>query len=142
MHKSILKLIAVVCLAGLINLTPAHADDLTDLAGKWSLKRKTADGQNVTQQLTFKEGKFTFRMMSEGGSTLLYAEGNVKITTTSGIKVMALSDLKAGQSDTDLSPVDEQYSAPIRVSGNTCYMAAGLDKEREEGPRMDVYKKE
>ena len=66
----------------------------------------------------------------------------VIVTTTSGIKVMALSDLKAGQSDTDLSPVDEQYSAPIRVSGNTCYMATGLDKEREEVPRMDVYKKE
>lgn len=120
----------------------AMADDLAALAGKWTLKRKTDDGQSVVQQLYFKDGKFTFRLTTEGGSTLLYAEGVAKIATAGGIKVLTLSEIKAGGSDTDLNPVDEQYSAPLRVSGNTCYLATGLDREREESPRMDAYKKE
>lgn len=136
------KLIALWCLTCFALLPAAAADDTSELAGKWSLKRKTDDGQSVTQQLTFKEGKFTFRILTEGGSTLLYAEGTAKGVSAGGIKVLTLSDIKAGGSDTDLSPVDEQYAAPYRVSGNTIYVATGLDREREESPRLDAYKKE
>ncbi len=137
-----LKLLPSLLLALAVALPCAHADDLADLAGKWTSKRKTDDGQSVSQQLTFKAGKFTFRMMSEGGSTLLYAEGSAKVETAGGIKVLALSDIKAGGSDTELNPVDELYSAAFRMDGSTLYLATGLDRQREESPRMDVYKKE
>lgn len=142
MCKSTLKLVVALAVTFAFTLANVSADDLADLAGKWSLKRKLDDGQAVTQQLVFKADKFTFRMMTEGGSTLLYAEGTAKIATAGGIKVLSLTDLKAGTSDSELNPVDEQYSAPIRVAGSTCYFATGLDKAREENPRLDVYKKE
>lgn len=142
MHNARFKSFALLLLAFSLGIANLHADDLADLTGKWSLKRKTDDGQSVTQQLTFKEGKFTFRMMTEAGSTLLYAEGSAKVETAGGIKVLALTNIKAGTSDTDANPVDEQYSAAFRKSGNTFYLASGLDREREESPRMDAYKKE
>ncbi len=137
-----LRILATLLLITGLNATSLSADDLGSLAGKWSLKRKLDDGQTVTQQLVFKADKVSFRMMTEGGSTLLYAEGTAKVTTTGGVKVLSLTNLKAGQSDTDIQPIEEQYSAPFRVSGNICYLASGLDKEREESPRVDVYRKE
>lgn len=142
MSKSLLKLVAALAVVFALTSASVCADDLAALVGKWSLKRKMDDGQSVTQQLTFKEGKFTFRMMTEGGATLLYAEGTAKTATAGGIKVLSLTDIKAGTSDSDLNPVDEQFSAPFRVAGTTCYLASGLDREREESPRLDVYKKE
>jgi len=142
MCKSPLRLVIALAVAFALTLTSVRADDLTDLAGKWSMKRKMDDGQSVTQQIVFKESKFTFRMLTEGGSTLLHAEGVVKTATAGGIKVLSLTDIKAGTSDSDLNPVDEQFSAPFRLSGTTLYLASGLDREREESPRLDVYKKE
>lgn len=137
-----LRIIATLLLITGLNATSLSADDLDSLAGKWSLKRKLDDGQTVTQQLVFKADKVSFRMMTEGGSTLLYVEATARVTTAGGISVLSLTDLRAGQSDTDLQSIDEQYSAPFRVSGNVCYLASGLDKEREESPRVDVYRKE
>lgn len=136
------KLIALLCLTCFALLPAAAADDMSELAGKWSLKRKTDDGQSVTQQIIFKEGKFTFRIMTEAGSTMLQAEGTAKVATAGGIKVLSLTDIKAGTSDSDLNPVDEQFSLPFRVAGTTCYLASGLDRERAESPRLDAYKKE
>ena len=140
--RSAITLAFILVAVGLLNVVSVRADDLADLAGKWTLKRKSSDGQAVTHQLTIKEGKFTFRLMSEGGSTVLYAEGTAKVVVAGAVRVLSLSDIKAGGSDTDLSPVDEKYEAPVRVAGSTLYLASGLDKEREESPRLDVYKKE
>lgn len=136
------RLLAALLLITGLNSTSLSANDLAALAGKWSLKRKLDDGQTVTQQLVFKADKVSFRMMTEGGSTLLYAEATARVTTAGGISVLSLTNLRAGQSDTELQSIDEQYSAPFRVSGNVCYLASGLDREREEGPRVDVYRKE
>jgi hypothetical protein len=141
MQKAI-KLLGAVILGGLLSATTLHADDLAALDGKWSMKRKTDDGQTATYQLHFKDGKFTFRLMSEGGSTLLYAEGTAKIASAGAVKVLMLSDLKAGPSDTEINPVEEKFDAPVRVAGGTLYLASGLDREREESPRLDVYRKE
>ncbi len=140
--KTSLRILATLLLITGLSVTSLSANDLASLAGKWSLKRKMDDGQTVTQQLVFKADKVSFRMMTEGGSTLLYAEGTAKVTTTGGIKVLSLTNLKAGQSDTDLQPIDEEFSAPFRVSGNVCYLASGLDRAREESPRLDAYRKE
>lgn len=141
MQKFLTCLAALLLITGL-NVTSLSANDLASLAGKWSLKRKLDDGQTVTQQLVFKADKVSFRMMTEGGSTLLYAEATAKVTTAGGVSVLSLTNLRAGQSDTELQSVDEDYSAPFRVSGNVCYLATGLDKEREGGPRVDAYRKE
>lgn len=133
-----LLILTAVALTGSVAL----ADDLDSLAGKWTLTRKNDDGQTVVHKLHFKEGKFTFRMMTEGGSTLLYAEGDATVATAGGIKVAHLTNIRAGESDADLQAIGEDYSAAFRVSGTTCYFANGLDRERAEAPRMDVYKKE
>ena len=140
--KTSLKILALLLLITGLSVPSLAANDLAALAGKWTLKRKMDDGQTVTQQLIFKADKVSFRMMTEGGSTLIYAEGTAKVTTAGGIKVLSLTNLKAGQSDTDLQPIQEEFSAPFRVSGNVCYLASGLDREREESPRVDAYRKE
>jgi hypothetical protein len=53
-----------------------------------------------------------------------------------------LTEIKAGPSDSEAELIDMEYQAPVRVSYRTLYLASGLDEEREEGPRMDAYKKE
>lgn len=140
--QRILARLALTFVALALSVSISTAEELGTLAGKWTLTRKNSDGQTVVHKLQFKDDKFTFRMMTEGGSTLLYAEGSAKVSTTANIKVVQLTGIRAGASDTEIQDVGEEYSAAFRVAGNTCYFAGGLDREREEEPRMDVYKKE
>ncbi|HAV65576.1 MAG TPA: hypothetical protein DCY13_24770 [Verrucomicrobiales bacterium] len=141
MHNIPSRFIVIACLL-LLSPLCTLADDLGTLAGKWTMTRKNSEGQTVIHKLQFKENKFTFRAMSEGGSTILYAEGDAKVVTTAGVKLVSLTNIKAGASDTEIESTEEVYAAPFRVSGSTCYLASGLDREREEAPRMDVYRKE
>lgn len=121
----------------------ALAGDLPEnLHGKWSLKRTSDDGEPVVSKLVFKKDTFQFRMMTEGGSTVIYAEGKAQIEKTGNVQVIMLSEIKAGQSDSETQSVDMEYQAPVRVSYKTMYLASGLDEERDEAPRMDAYKKE
>jgi len=137
--KNVLSIL--FCLA--LTATLALAGDLPEsIQGKWSLKRTNDSGQPVIQKLVFKGGTFKFRLMSEGGSTLMYAEGKAQIQVAGKVSVLMLSEIKAGQSDSGLEAVDMVYQAPVRVSSSTMYLASGLDEEREESPRMDAYKKE
>jgi hypothetical protein len=137
--KNIISILVCVVLT----TTLALAGDLPDnIQGKWSVKRTNSSGEPVIQKLVFKGDTFEFRMMSEGGSTLLFAKGKAKVETAGKVKVIMLSDIKAGQSESETESVDMEYQAPVRVSSGTMYLASGLDEEREEAPRVDAYKKE
>jgi|GEM_PF-2005432 len=126
-----------------LTTTLALAGDLPErMQGKWSLKRTSENGEPVIQKLVFKGNTFQFRLMSEGGSTLLFAEGKAQLEKAGKVNVILLSEIKAGQSDTATEAVDMEYQTPVRVSYRTLYLASGLDEEREEAPRMDAYKKE
>jgi len=127
----------------LLTATFVLAGDLPEsMHGKWTLKRTNQEGEPVVQKLIFKAGTFEFRMMSEGGSTLIFAQGKAQVQSAGKVQVIMLTKIKAGQSDTEIESIDMEFQAPVRVSGSTMYFASGLDEERNEAPRVDAYRKE
>ncbi len=139
---SSLKSTLAAALLVLTSSSLALADDYSDLAGKWSMKRKTADGQEVVQKVSFKEKKFTFRLQAADGTLRLYAEGEAQVQSAGNIKVLLLKNIKGGQSESETQSIDEEFHAAFRVSGTTLFLTSNLDKERNESPRLDEYRRE
>lgn len=137
-----LKSRLVVVLLALSSSAVVLADDLSDLAGKWQVKRRIADGQEVVQRLSFKEKQFTFRLETADGTLRLYAEGDASVQSVGNIKVLFLRNIKAGQSESDLQSIGEEFQAAFRIFEGMFYLTANLDKDRNEPPRMDGYRRE
>lgn len=131
---------AALCLC--LGVAAVQAADSSLPEGKWTMKRVTDDGTTVVQKIVINESKLTFRMMSEGGSTIIYAEGRARVEKAGDIKVLMLDNIKAGPSESEAQLITETFQAPFRLGYNTLYLASGLDRERDDAPRMDVYKKE
>ena len=123
---------------------PAFSEDLSALAGKWSVQKTNEDGQRYMQHLEIKKDKFTFKVSSLEGETQLYAEGDVKLDKVGPFKTIVLSNIKAGQSSADSSPIDDTYTSIYKLGDDdTLMMVMNFDKERDEPqkPRLDVYRK-
>lgn len=123
--------------------TPAFAQDLDLLAGKWSLQKTNAQGQRYTQQIEIKKDKFTFKISDAGGDTQLYAEGNVKLDKAGPLKVIVFSNIKAGRSASEIDSIDDTYTSIYRLDGDSTWLvASNFDKDREEQkPSLDAYQK-
>ena len=142
MRKQILCMMSVFGLAAAL-ATPVLADDLATLAGKWSAKKTTDDGQKVTQELEIKKNKFTFKVMADG-ETRLYAEGDVKIDKAGPFSTVVFSNIKAGQSSTDSEAIDDTYTAIYKmVDNDTWLVVMNFDKDRDENqkPSLDTYRR-
>ncbi len=143
MRKQTLTLLSILGISALC-ASPAFAEDLSTLAGKWTTQKTNDDGQRYSQELEVKKEKFTFKVMSPDGETRLYAEGDVKLDKTGPFKTMILSNVKAGQSATDTSPLDDTYTSIYKMGeDDTLMVVMNFDKERDEQqkPRLDVYRK-
>src|SRR5206468_13062697 len=90
--------------------TPAYADDLETLAGKWSVQKSNDEGKHYTQQIEIKKNKFTFKISDADGGTRLYAEGKVKLEKAGPFKAITFSNIKAGQSSSDIDSIDDTYT--------------------------------
>lgn len=110
--------------------------------GKWSVNRTNENGEKLVQKLVLTKDNIKFRVMTEGGSTVMYVEGKAQIAKAGKISVIQLSNLQGGQSDSDLQSIDQEFHAPIMASYNTLYVTVGFDGESQEDPRLDKYKKE
>jgi uncharacterized protein (TIGR03067 family) len=124
-------------------VTPAFAQDLELLAGKWSLQKTNADGQRYTQQIEIKKDKFTFKLANPAGESLLYAEGDVKLDKAGPLKVIVFTNIKAGQTASQTDSIDDTYTSIYKLDGdNTLLMATNFDKDREgQKPSLDAYRK-
>jgi hypothetical protein len=131
-------LILVVAMA--LGVT-AWGDDLATLQGKWSVK-KTGDRGAFTQQIEFKEKKFVFKILNSEDAVTFVATGEVELKKQGAFNTARFFGLKAGRSDTELEPVDEERNSVYLLDGSQFYLASNFDKARErEKPSVDAYSK-
>ena len=54
---------------------------------------------------------------------------------------MKVTDIKGGASEADLSPVDDDRTLVYQLGYDSWTVASNFDKERDQAPSLDVYKK-
>lgn len=140
MKKLIASMLAVSTFA-LISTLTASGDDLESLGGKWSLKKKSPEGQAITQTIEIKKDKFTFEIKNNDGKTALYAEGSIKLEKLGAFKSVKFFNLKAGESASQTEAVDEERQSIYLLGDGTLTVASNFDAVREEKPSVDVYTK-
>jgi uncharacterized protein (TIGR03067 family) len=142
MKKQIASILTILGFAAVCG-TPAFGQDLEALAGKWTCQKTNEDGQRYTQQIEIKKDKFTYKISDKDGDTLIYAEGDVKLDKAGPFKTMVLSNIKAGQSPTQIDPIDDTFTSIYKLDGDVCLMVMNFDKERGEQfkPSLDVMRK-
>lgn len=118
---------------------PAFAGDLEKMAGNWSLTRTNENGQVYTQSLEIKKDKFTFRVITSDKNTVLYAKGAVKLEKCGDLRSATFYDIEGGKSQDDLNPSDDDRHCVYVLDGNTLTIGLNFDKDRENGPRIEVY---
>ena len=124
-------------------VTPVFGQDLEALAGKWSVQKTNDDGQRYTQQIEIKKDKFTFKLSDKDGDTMIYAEGDVKLDKAGPFKTVNFTNIKAGQSSTQLDPIDDTYTSIYKLDGDTWLLVMNFDKDHGEQfkPGLDVMRK-
>ena len=132
----------LAALVGLLAATPRlQADDLEKIAGKWSVNRTNDQGQAYSQTLEVKKDKLTFKIIGGDGSLRLYATGDVKLEKCGPFSVIKITNIKAGQSEGEASPVDDDRTMIYQIGVTTWTIASNFDKERSQEPRVEVYTK-
>jgi uncharacterized protein (TIGR03067 family) len=142
MNKQIISILTSLSFVA-VCVTPAFAQDLDLLAGKWSLQKTNADGQRYAQQMEIKKGKFTFKLTNPAGESLLFAEGDVKLDKAGPLKVIVFSNIKAGQTASQTDSIEDTYTSIYKLDGDsTLLMASNFDKDREgQKASLDAYRK-
>jgi hypothetical protein len=125
----------------LVTSSLVRADDLEKIAGKWSVNRTSEQGQAVTQTIEIKKDKLTFKVVGSDGNTRLFAAGDVKLEKCGPFNVMKVTNIKAGESESEANPIEDDRTLVYQLGDNTWTIASNFDKEREQEPRVDVYKK-
>ena len=139
--KTNMQRILVFAAVTLVFALSALADDLAKLEGKWSVK-KTRNGQDYTQSLELKKDTFKFKLMRGGEDLAIYAEGKIKLEKSGPFNVVKFVDIKAGGSESDISPIDDDHVSIYVLGENTWTVAANFDKERDDQPpSLDAYVK-
>ena len=130
-------LILSICVGVLFLGRAAFADDLESVAGKWSVKKTNAQGQNITQTIEVKKNKFVFEVLSSDDSVVLHAEGDIKLEKAGPFNTARFFNIRAGSS---LDEVDDVYVSVYTLDEDNWTMASNFDKQRDgQKPGVDVY---
>ena len=141
MKKQLLTILTVIGFAAGF-VFPALGDDLEALDGKWTVQKTNEEGQKFTQHIEVNKGKFKFKIVGGDGQTRLYAEGDVKVDKAGPFKTIVFSNIQAGESSSDLNPIDDTYTSIYRIGEEGWTVLMNFDKDRDQQkPSMDVYKK-
>ncbi|EEF62940.1 hypothetical protein [Pedosphaera parvula] len=139
MKKILFSAIASLWLAGLV-VSPVFAGDLENLSGKWTTKRKSAEG-SLTQTLEIKKDKFVFKIVGADDTSVLYAEGDVKAEKSGPLQYLAFTHIKGGKNSDDLQSVDDDRICIYRLEDGKFYVGVNFDKERDKAPYVETYTK-
>jgi hypothetical protein len=119
-----------------------RADDLDALAGKWSVKKTSEQGQDYTQTISIKQDKFVFQIVGAEDRLVLYAEGGVKLHKIGPFNAVHFVNIRAGRSSSDLQDIDDDHVSIYQLNGDTWIVAANFDKDRErQRPSVDLYRR-
>jgi protein-disulfide isomerase len=139
--KRILASMLAVSAFAVISTFTASGDDLESLSGKWLLKKKSPEGQAITQSIEIKKDKFTFEIKNSDSKTVLYAEGSIKLEKLGAFKSVKFFNIKAGESASQTESVDEERQSIYQLGDGTLTVASNFDAVRDDKPNVDVYTK-
>jgi len=123
-------------IAGAAEISPA----LKGLQGKWTGERTNSEGRRSAMVLEIKDDKLHFRSTDPDGTVRLVAKGTVKAEKAGEFRVLIATDLRAGRSEDDLEPIDDERASVYTLRDGKLFMASGFDKAREnERPRVEEY---
>jgi hypothetical protein len=118
----------------------SFADDAAKLEGKWTTKKTGPDGNAYTQTIEIKKGKFQFRVFRGSDELAIYAEGTFKLETSGPFHVAHFTDIKAGGSESDTNPIDDDRTSVYVLGEESWTLAQNFDKERNnEKAETTVY---
>lgn len=140
MMKAIIGVLFVgAAIAGAAEISPA----LKSLQGRWKGERTNSEGQRTKAILEIKEDKLEFRALNDDGDLRFVARGNLKIEKAGDLRALVITDIRAGRTEDQLEPVDDDRTSAFTVRDGKLYLASGFDKARDnERPRVDEYTKE
>ena len=138
--KTLLTTFAV-CAGMALCLTTTRADDLEKLAGKWSVNKTNEQGQAFSQTIEIKKDKLIFKIVGTDGNVYLHATGDLKLEKCGSFSVMKITNIKAGRSESEMEPVDDDRASIYQLGYDTWTLASNFDKERDQKPTVDVYRK-
>lgn len=119
----------------------AETGDLSRMQGKWEVGKTREDGQKYKQSLEIKKDKMLFKIMDNDGNVAFVATADVKLQKSGAFNTFTITNLKAGSSEEALEPADEERSYVYQMGYDTLTIVSNIDKEREQPPTLDVYKK-
>lgn len=129
-------LFVATAIAGAAEISPA----LKSLQGKWAGERSNSEGQRSKTSLEIKDDKLTFKSMDADGNLRLFAKGTVKVEKAGDLRILIATDLRAGKTEDNLEPVDDDRASVYIVREGKLYLGSGFDKARDnERPRVDEY---
>jgi hypothetical protein len=116
------------------------AADADTLAGKWSTKKATDQGQ-ITLTLEVKKDKFVFETHAGEDRLVLHAEGDLKLEKLGPFNLARFTNIRAGEGPSDLQDVDDDYASVYTLDEDTWTLATNFDKPRNQRPSLDVFKR-
>lgn len=131
-------LLASVFSAGVLAADSAQLDKLQ---GKWQTTRTSEDGQKRTQTIELKKEKLIFQILDSSGEPALTVIANVKLQEAGPFHTLTVSNLKAGQDEDSLEPVEGDRAYVYQLGYQTLTIVSNIDEVREQPPTIDVYKK-
>lgn len=141
MNKHLTSL-ALATLLGVMGTSAVFGQALTDLQGKWTLKKNSDRYGDVTQTLEVKDNAFTYRIQNKSGDTLLYAKGTVKVEKLGPFKCAKFTDIQGGNSEDSLEAANDDRTALYSTGWNSLTFAMNFDAYRDgEDPSADTYTK-
>lgn len=136
-----IRFLCGIHIAGLLLAGSAWAGDLESLAGKWSVKKVNDQGQNITQTIEVKKDKFVFEILGSDDSVVLHAEGDFKLEKLGPFSAARFSNIRAGNSGSNLDEVDDVYLSVYTLDGDNWTVASNFDKPRDgQKAGVDVYR--
>ena len=118
-----------------------RADEADLLAGKWSVKKVSDQGQNYTQTVEVKKDKFVFQILGADDAVVIHAEGDLKLEKLGPFNSVRFSHIRAGASAANLQDVDEEYVSIYVLDADTWSTASNFDKPRSQKPGVEVYRR-
>lgn len=141
-----LQILTVLGSFVLSSLLICRAEDdagLAALQGKWTLRKPSPEGVSQVRTLEIRKDKLTFRVLDDSGDLKLFAKGDIKTGKLSPFRVLHLTGIQAGQTETDLTAIDDDRTSLYRVDEDSLTLVSNLDKDRDnQPPALDTYRLE
>jgi len=140
--KKFLFVTLLATVLAMVTATSAVAQSFSDVQGKWIVKKKSGRFGEATQTIEFKDAKFTYKVVSKDGETLLYAKGKAKVEKLGPFNVIKLTEIEGGRSESELQAVDDDRTVIYMLADDTVTIALNFDRSREgEDTECDTYTK-